>query len=121
MCSWKGVCGLAMVIIGSLGHFVALPFCDLTLIACNAGSGVIFNIVIATKYLGEKFSAKYDIAAVCCVAIGTLIIVLLSNKEQQVFTVPTILELLTAFRSICYFLATIAAMIAVKILTPKLL
>ena len=110
-----------MVAIGSIGHFVALPFCDLTLIACNAGSGVIFNIVIATKYLGEKFSAKYDIAAVCCVAIGTLIIVLLSNKEQQVFTVPTILELLTAFRSICYFLATIAAMIAVKILTPKLL
>ena len=121
MCSWKGVCGLILVFVGSLGHFAALPFCDLTLIATNAGSGVIFNIIIATKYLGEKFSAKYDISAVTCVAIGTLIIILLSNKEQQVFTVGTLLELLTAFRSICYFLATIAAMVAVKLLTPRLL
>ena len=71
--------------------------------------------------MGEKSSPKYDIAAVLCVAVGTLIIILLSNKEQQTFTVAKIIDLLLAFRSVIYFLATILAMISVKIVTPKLL
>ena len=71
--------------------------------------------------MGEKSVPKYDITAVLCVAAGTLIIILLSNKEQQKFTVTGILELLLAFRSVVYFLATIVAMISVKIVTPRLL
>ena len=82
LCTFKGALGLLLVVLGTVGRFVAVTFCDLTLIACNAGSGIIFNIIIATKFLGEKSNAKYDITAVSCVAIGTLIIILLSNKEQ---------------------------------------
>ena len=68
--------------------------------------------------MGEKSSPKYDITAVLCVAAGTIIIILISNKEQQTLTVSGILELLLAFRSIVYFLATIFTMISVKIVTP---
>ena len=81
-CSLKGVFSLFLVIVGSLGHFLALPFCDLTLIACNSSSAVLINVFISWKYLGEKFVPKYDISAMLLVTIGTLIIILLSNKEQ---------------------------------------
>ena len=81
-CSLKGVFSLFLVIVGSLGHFLALPFCDLTLIACNSSSAVLINVFISWKYLGEKFVPKYDISAMVLVTIGTLIIILLSNKEQ---------------------------------------
>ena len=81
-CSLKGICGIFLVVIGSLGHFLALPFCDLTLIACNSSSAVLMNVFISTRWLGEKFVPKYDVTAMVLVFLGTLVIVLLSNKEQ---------------------------------------
>ena len=80
-CSFKGLCGIFLVVVGSLGHFVALPFCDLTLIACNSSSAVLMNVFISTRWLGEKFVPKYDVSAMTLVFLGTLVIVLLSNKE----------------------------------------
>jgi len=71
-----------MTILGSFGHFLALPFCDLTLIACNSSSAIIMNFFISWKYLGEKFVAKYDVVAMSLVTIGTLFIILNANKEQ---------------------------------------
>jgi len=44
------------------------------------------NFIISWKYLGEKFVAKYDIAAMSLVTFGTLLIIMMSNKEQQTFT-----------------------------------
>ena len=117
-CSLKGICGLFLVIVGSLGHFVALPFCDLTLIACNSSSAVLMNVFISTKFLGEKFVPKYDVTAMVLVFTGTLIIILLSNKEQQTFTVDRILALMTTFGSVCYFATTIAFMISIKLFMP---
>ena len=80
-CSLKGIAGFLLVLLGSTGHFVALPFCDLTLIACNASSAIIMNVWISSRFLGEKFVPKYDITAMLMVFFGTLIIILLSNKE----------------------------------------
>lgn len=80
-CSKRGLAGLGLTVIGVLGHFLALPYADLTLIACNSSTAVIFNMWISHKYLGEKFVAKYDVTAVCLVTFGTLVIILLSNKE----------------------------------------
>ena len=81
-CSWKGICGLLLVVVGFVGHFIALPFADLTLIACNSSSAVLMNVWISNKYLGEKFICKYDVTAMCMVAMGTLVIIMLSNKES---------------------------------------
>ena len=68
--------------VGVIGHVVALPFCDLTLIACNDSLAVLMNVYISKRYLGEKFVPKYDITAVTLIGLGTLFVVLMSNKEQ---------------------------------------
>ena len=81
-CTWKGIAGLALTIVGVIGHIVALPFCDLTLIACNSSSAILINMFISSKFLGEKFVAKYDVSAAALVSLGTLAIILMSNKEQ---------------------------------------
>ena len=95
-CSLKGIAGFLLVFLGSMGHFVALPFCDLTLIACNASSAIIMNVYISWRFLGEKFVPKYDVSAMLMVTFGTLIIILLSNKEQQTFETEEIVSLLIA-------------------------
>ena len=80
-CTKRGCLGLFLIFIGFLGHFIALPFADLTLLGCNSSSAVLINVFISNKYLGEKFVAKYDVTAMCFVVMGTLVIILLSNKE----------------------------------------
>ena len=80
-CSKKGLIGLFLIAIGSVGHFLTLPFADLTLIACNSSSAVLINMIISYKHLGEKFVPRYDITAMFLVAIGTLAIIMTSNKE----------------------------------------
>ena len=79
------------------------------------------NVYISTRILGEKFVAKYDVTAMSLVALGTLIIISLSNKSQQVLTTTTILELLLAAKSVAYFAITIIGMISVKFFMPTLL
>jgi len=96
-CSWKGIAGLGLTIVGIIGHTSALPFCDLTLIACNSSSAILINMFISKKYLGEKFIAKYDVTAAGLVSLGTLAIILMSNKDQQTFPVDRLLAVLTSF------------------------
>ena len=81
-CSCKGIGGLGLQFIGNIGHFVALPFCDLTLIACNSSSAILMNFYISWRYLGEKFVPKYDVTAILLVSVATLCIIVMSNKEQ---------------------------------------
>ena len=80
-CTWKGVAGLILTAIGCIGHALALPFCDLTLIACNSSTAIIVNVWLSSKFLGEKFIAKYDISAMVLVCAGTLAIIMISNKD----------------------------------------
>lgn len=120
-CTLKGAISLLFVIVASVGHFLALPFCDLTLIACNSSSAILLNVAISVKWLNEKFVAKYDIPAMALVFFGTLLIVLLSNKAQQTFTVERILASLTNFGSLVYFALAVALMVAIRSLLPKLL
>lgn len=79
------------------------------------------NVYISTRILKEKFVAKYDVTAMSLVALGTLIIIFLSNKTQQIFTTTDILELLLAAKSVAYFVITIVGMISVKFFMPTLL
>ena len=120
-CSWKGLCGMILVAVGGVGHFVALPFCDLTLIACNASSAVLMNVYISHRFLGEKFVAKYDLTAVTSVTLGTLVIILVSNKEQQVLTADKIVSLCLSPGSLIYFAVTAAGMLSLRFWMPLLL
>ena len=105
-CSWKGVLGLTLTIVGSAGHFLALPFCDLTLIACNSSTAILINVYISWKYLGEQFVAKYDVSAMALVFVGTLSIILISNKDQESFPLSKLLPLLCSAQSLAYFAIT---------------
>ena len=107
--------------VGSLGHFVVLPWCDLTLIACNSATAILMNVYISWRYLGEKFVPKYDLPAVIFVGIGAFIIVYMSNKEQQTFTVDRILRLMTTWGSTLYFVTTILLTLLVHWLVPVIL
>jgi hypothetical protein len=80
-CSMKGLCGFFLMIVGVVGNFASLPFLDMTLVACNSSFAIMINIFISSKYLGEKFVAKYDLTAMSLVTMGTLVIIMLSNKE----------------------------------------
>lgn len=120
-CTWKGMAGLALTIVGVIGHTVALPFCDLTLIACNSSSAILINMWISSKYLGEKFIAKYDVSAAGLVSLGTLAIILMSNKEQQTFPVDRLLGLLTSLQSLLYFAITLAGMATLRFWMPLFL
>ena len=79
------------------------------------------NFYLSWKYLGEKFVFKYDGTAMILITGGTLLIVLMSNKEQQTFTTERIIHLLIEMRSLLYFAATIALGIVHNWLVPVLL
>ena len=79
------------------------------------------NFYISWKYLGEKFVCKYDLTALLLVSFGTLLIVFMSNKEQQTFTTGEIIYLMIEMRSILYFAATIALGFIHHWLVPVLL
>ena len=110
-----------MTAFGGLGHFLALPFCDLTLIACNSSSAIIMNVWVAWKYLGEKFVPRYDITALCLVSLGTVVIVYVTNKEQQQFTIEELVGLLVALPSIAYVSATVLVACIGHAIIPVLL
>ena len=112
---------MILVVITNLGHFIALCFADLTLIACNTSSAFLMNVGLSIKYLDEKFVWKYDMVAIILVMIGTIMIILLSNKDRQVFTVQSLLETIMEPKSIAYLALTFVGCLSVPILTPYLL
>ena len=79
------------------------------------------NVFIAWKWLGEKFVAKYDVTAILLVFVGTLFIVLMSNKDQQEFTTNELLHLLSTPQSIAYFSITILLAICSHAVVPYVL
>ena len=66
----------------------------MTLLSCNASTGIIANVVISTRFLGEKFDPRYDLIGLSLIALGCTVIVLLSNKEQIKFTKHDLIETL---------------------------
>ena len=110
-----------LTVVGNLGHFVALLFCDLTVIACNTSSAVIMNVFISWKWLGEKFVPKYDVTAIILVFAGTLLILLMANKDHQTFDTNALLKQLTTPQSLAYYGVTIILAITSHCLVPKIL
>jgi len=81
--SGKGVLGLVLLVVAALLHAFALAHADLTLLSCNALIGIIFNVVISTRYLGESFNPRLDLPGLSLIGFGCTVIVLLSNKEKR--------------------------------------
>ena len=80
-CSPRWIIGCGLVIINVVVHALVLPFVDLTLLACNACTAIIVNMILSTRLLGEKFIWQYDVTAMILIAIGSISIVLNANTE----------------------------------------
>lgn len=102
----KGMYSLYLMAVAALLHIWSLANADLTLLAVNASTGIIANIIFSTKFLGDKFVPKYDLPGLILIGIGSTMIVLLSNKVNQSLTVEQLLDLLIGLKSIAYLILT---------------
>ena len=93
--------------IAALLHIWSLANADLTLLAVNASTGIIANIIISTYFLGDKFVPKYDLPGLILIGIGSTMIVLLSNKVNQSMSIDQLLDLLVGIKSIGYLISVI--------------
>lgn len=85
-CSCKWVVGFTFIMMNAVCHSLVLPFVDLTLLACNAATAIIVNMLLSTNILGEKFIWKYDLTAMVLIATGSVIIATQAHTEQVDFT-----------------------------------
>ena len=77
---------MGCILLGTLIHIAILPFLDLTLSACNATLGIIFAMILARTFLGERFIWQYDLVAIVFIAAGCITIVLNANKNEVIYT-----------------------------------
>ena len=91
-----------LLIVAAILHIIAVAHADLTLLSCNASTGIVVNVIISTRFLGERFDPRLDLYGLTLIGMGCTLIVILSNKEKQELTLAQLLELLISIKSICY-------------------
>jgi len=106
-CSGKWVLGFLFIIMNVLCHSLIVPFCDLTLLSCNAATAIIVNMLLSINVLGERFVWQYDLTAMILIATGSVTIVMNAHTEQVNFDADEIYHLLIEPRCIIYLLICI--------------
>ena len=82
-----------------------LPYADLTLLSVNAVTQIVFASILSIVFLNEKWVMIYDLGSLIFITAGVITIVLLSNKEEQIYTAETIRALLFDVTTILYLTA----------------
>jgi len=108
------------MLVAAVLHIFALAHADLTLLSCNALMGSIANVLISTRYLGEKFDARYDFPGLMLLFGGCLLIVMLSNKEKSEVSLKELIELVCRIKSILYICLVQVVVMAAKYTKPLL-
>ena len=108
------------MIVAAVMHIFALAHADLTLLSCNSLMGSIANVLISTRFLGERFDARYDFPGLGLLLIGCLVIVMLSNKEQHDVKLSELIVLVTRVQSIIYICAVQVVVVMAKYTRPYL-
>ena len=85
-CMGKWIAGFICICIGGTIQMILLAYADLVLLSTNMIAGIIFNTFLSIRYLGEKFEWKYDLTSFGLMGIGAIIIVLISDMEEKLFT-----------------------------------
>ena len=91
-------------------HIIALPYADMTLLAANASLAIIGNLILSIYLFEEKWVWKFDCTAMALIIGGCCSIVLLSNKEQIDYNGQQLLDKLTAWPAIAFYLFVSAFM-----------
>lgn len=87
----------------SVIHVIVLPYLDLTLMACNASTAIIMNLILSKKFLGELFIWKYDCTALVLISAGCTTIVLNAHTSQVKYDREAVVDVLTSARTLIYF------------------
>ena len=91
-CTW--LIGFGCLIVASIVHVSALPFCDLVLLSTTTSVGILMNNILSVIYLDERLVWSYDIIAISLIIGGSLTIVLLSDYSETTFTPDDIRDLI---------------------------
>ena len=89
----------------SVIHVIVLPYLDLTLMACNASTAIICNLVLSKKFLGEMFVWKYDCTALVLISAGCTTIVLNAHTSQTKYDREAVVDVLLSARTMIYFIS----------------
>ena len=92
-----------------------LAYADLVLISTNFAAGIVFNTFLSIKFLGEKLMWKYDLAAFALICLGGILIGLIANTDEKLFTADQMKELLLAGRTVTYLLVALGSIITTNI------
>ena len=109
-CSW--ITGFLILIVASIIHVSALPFCDLVVLSTSSCIGILMNNIFSVMFLNERVVWTYDIIAISLIISGCLTIVLLSNYDTTTYTPDDIKDLLfsvhtTVFTIILFIFITV--------------
>ena len=109
-----------LMVVGSILHIVVLPWLDLIVWSINCATSLLFTIILSALMLNEKFIVKYDLVCFIFITVGSIIILTLSNQEQQEFEPEQVKKVLTSVQSIIWYIVFIVLcicnFIAIKIL-----
>lgn len=109
-CTW--LTGFIVLLIASIIHVAALPFCDLVVLSTNSSIGILMNNILSVMFLNERVVWSYDIIAISLIISGCLTIVLLSNYDTTTYTPDDIKDLIfsvhtTVFMIILFIFITV--------------
>jgi len=95
--------GFIIMISGLTIHICALPYADMTLLAANSSLAIIGNLILSIYLFDEKWVWKHDLPALALIIGGCCSIVALSNKEEIKYNGQAMLDILLAFKAICFY------------------
>ena len=96
---------------GVVIHICALPYADMTLLAANSSLAIIGNLFLSIWLFDEKWVTKYDLPALIFIIGGCSSIVTLANKEDIKYNGQAMLDILLAFKAVCFYSFVVCFMI----------
>eukprot|EP00033_Pygsuia_biforma_P001208 GCRY01001371.1.p1 GENE.GCRY01001371.1~~GCRY01001371.1.p1 ORF type:complete len:388 (+),score=39.31 GCRY01001371.1:211-1374(+) len=109
----KWVAGLIMIILASLGDFVALTLAAQSLVASLGSLNVVFNFLMTPKFIGEKVS-KTDIRGTIAVVSGCAGSIVFGAHATKVFTLDMIMDRYQSLAYIIYISVIVVTILVIK-------
>lgn len=103
--------GFIIMLTGISIHICALPYADMTLLAANSSLAIIGNLILSIYLFDEKWVWKYDLPALTLIIGGCCSIVALSNKSDIKYDGQAMLDILLAFKAICFYSFVVCFMV----------
>lgn len=111
--------GFVLVVIDAILDVLSFGFADLSLVAALGATSLLFNAVIATRFLQEQMSRR-DTIGTCLVFAGTTTSVIFANRKTPAYTVDELVRNLLEPTFFIWFSFIMVALIAGAVTIRKL-